>query len=127
MIQRWITLRTATPTNETIPEQFFLAQRLTAELDPPLYAEIQELRTQIVKYLRRPGRRPMQKPDGFRGDKYTVMAPQKVRYPVWSEIELTPDISFTSSTELTGQLIPASMSRRLKSLIQQQVRILNSL
>jgi hypothetical protein len=50
-----------------------------------------------------------------------------MRHPAWHEIELTPDISFTLSTELVGHILPAYYTRALKRMIKLQIAILDKL
>jgi hypothetical protein len=122
---RWLALKQAEPTLDTIAEQFYLAQRITHELHPHLYRELQDHRARCLALLRKDPAVPAKR---FLGTKYNVVVPAKnARIPKWHDIELTPDISFTLSTELVGHILPASYARVLKRMIQLQVRILNAI
>ena len=118
----WLTLKQAKPTLGTIVEQFHLAQRITAELHPHLYRELQDHRSRCLTILRKSPSLPRRK---NLGSKYNILAPSKDHHiPKWHDIELTPDISFTLSTELVGSILPSKYTKHLRSLIRLQIQLM---
>jgi hypothetical protein len=124
LIERWLTLKTIPSSKLTtiqLEEQFYLAQAITAKLDPRLYTEMNDLRAKCLDLLRK-------SQSVKRGTKYSMMTPPRnLRHPSWTEIELTPDITFTPTEELVGTIIPAKFARALKQMIQLQARILSNI
>lgn len=108
-------------TYSQVEEQFHLAQALTYHLDRTLYDNLVAHRAKCLELLRANS-------DLRLGTKYSIVSSNKPRKHLsWREVELTPDITFTLSSELVGKVIPSNYAKQLKKMIQLQGRLLLTL
>ena len=120
----WLALKLADPSIDTVVEQFHLAQAITAHRYPDLYKELQDHRIRCLAILRKNESVPKKR---FLGIKYNIVTASSRRLPRWWDIELTPDITFTLSTELVGKILPRHYTVALKKMIRLQVQLIASL
>lgn len=122
--RRWLELGkipSSRLTYHQLEEQFHLAQTLTAHLDRTLYDNLNAHRAKCLELLR-------EGKEIKGGTKYNIVTSRKPRKHLsWREVELTPDITFTMSDELVGNILPANYVKSLKRMIQLQGRLLLTL
>lgn len=107
-----------TPTNPQLVEAWQVAQTLHTIRYPTDQENLDNVRRDVVRYLANtdnPFNQPRHHADHLRS--HTIL-PSRRRLTAWTEIELTPELSW--SIELAGRTVPNTLVKRLRAALGRQ-------
>lgn len=103
------------PTNFQLMEAWQIAQTLNGIAFPEDQAKLDDARREIMSYLARSDNQWNRPGDNLHRH---VIAPSRRRLKNWTEIELTPELSW--SMALAGKTVPNALVKRLRIALGRQ-------
>lgn len=107
------------PTNYQLEEAWQIAQTLASLVFPADQEKLDNIRRDIMSYLSRSDNKWNRAADGPTFDTHRhIIAPSRRRLTSWTEIELTPELSW--SMLLAGKTVPSKLVKALRASLGQQ-------